>query len=97
MDVEGNVYVAGTGSSNAFKITPAGVITEIIDATGDSAGNRLDAPIGIAVDEAGNVYVTGAVSANAFKITPAGVITQIIDATGDGAGGKGVRGARFVL
>ncbi|MEE8170496.1 MAG: SBBP repeat-containing protein [Phycisphaerae bacterium] len=62
------------------------VITEIIDSTGDGAGNGLDVPEGIAVDGAGNVYVTGFGRHNAFKITPAGVITQIIDATGDGAG-----------
>ena len=92
VDTEGNTYVTGFGSDNAFKITPAGVITEIIDMTGDGAGNGLDGPIGIAVDAAGNAYVTGGGnflspgSNNAFKITPAGVITEIIDATGDGAG-----------
>ena len=31
----GNVYVVGIASDNAFRITPAGVVTEIIDATGD--------------------------------------------------------------
>ena len=35
MDSAGNVYVAGFVSKNVFKITPAGVITQIIDATGD--------------------------------------------------------------
>ena len=75
----------------------AQTITQIIDSTGDGAGNGLHSPTGIAVDAAGNVYVTGFGSRNAFKITPAGVITQIIDTTGDGAGGNGVRGARFVL
>ncbi len=34
-------------------------ITEIIDATGDGAGNALSAASGIAVDGSGNVYVTG--------------------------------------
>ena len=29
-------YVTGLGSDNAFKITPGGVIAEIIDATGDT-------------------------------------------------------------
>ena len=68
VDTEGNVYVSGIGSDNAFKITPLGVITEIIDSTGDGAGNPLDAPEGIAVDGLGNVYVTGYTSDNAFKI-----------------------------
>ncbi|UCG16714.1 MAG: SBBP repeat-containing protein, partial [Phycisphaerales bacterium] len=69
-----------------FITTPGGVITEIIDATGDGAGNALDNPYGIAVDSVGNAYVTGANTDNAFKITPTGAITEIIDATGDGAG-----------
>ena len=63
----------------------AGLITEIIDATGDG-GNPFVVPLGIAVDGSGNVYVTGRDSDNAFQITPGGAITEIIDATGDGAG-----------
>ncbi len=87
MDAVGNVFVTGFFVPyTAFRITPAGVITQIIDATGDGAGNTLGAPHGIAADAAGNVYVTGEGSNNAFKITPTGVITEIIDATGDGAG-----------
>ena len=73
-------------TNNVFKITPGGTITEIIDATGDGAGNTLSIPFGIAVDGSGNVFVAGAVSDNVFKITPGGTITEIIDATGDGAG-----------
>ena len=86
VDAAGNVYVAGRTSDNAFKITPGGVISEIIDATGDGVGHTLRFPAGIAVDNVGNVYVSGLASDNAFKITPGGVISEIIDATGDGAG-----------
>ena len=86
VDATGNVYVAGWGSHNAFRITPAGVITEIIDSSGDGAGNGLDQPFIIAVDATGDVYVTGFISDNAFRITPAGVVTEIIDCTGDGTG-----------
>ena len=87
VDAVGNVYVAGAGSNNAFKITPGGTITEIITSAGDGGGNTLDNPNGIAVDAAGNVYVTGQISNNAFKITPGGTITEIIDSAGDGANG----------
>ena len=68
MDGSGNVYVGGGNSQNAFKITPGGVITAIIDSTGDGGGNPLRGPLGLAVDNAGNVYVAGSVSDNAFKI-----------------------------
>jgi sugar lactone lactonase YvrE len=89
VDSGGNVYV---GSGNApspdhvFKITPQGIITEIIGSAGDGAGNPLDNPMGLAVDAEGNVYVVATASRNAFKITPQGAIIEIIDATGDGAG-----------
>ena len=103
VDSSGNVY-ATSAENSVFKIaTPGGcsvggtpcTITEIIDATGDGAGNVLNAPFGVAVDPIGNVYVTGGGSDNAFKIaTPGGcsvggtpcIITEIIDTTGDGAG-----------
>ncbi len=59
----------------------AGIITEIIDATGDGAGNGLNGTGDIAVDAAGNVYLTGEFSNNAFKITPA--CPWDIDGSGD--------------
>ena len=74
----------GSDCDEADKVLPA--ITQIIDATGDGAGNALDEPEGVAVDSDGNVYVAGSFSDNVFQITPGGTITEIIDATGDGAG-----------
>lgn len=50
VDSVGNFYVTGAESQNAFKITPDGVGTEIIDATGDGAGNILWNANAIAVD-----------------------------------------------
>jgi len=94
-DSSDNVFVAAVISDNVFKIDTPGAcstsgplctITEIIDATGDGAGNILDLPQDITTDSSGNVYVAGFDSSNAFQITPGGVITEIIDSTGDGAG-----------
>jgi len=68
VDDSGNAYVTGYSTDNAFKITPDGVITLIIDSTGDGMGNTLKYPNDIAVDDSGNVYVTGKESDNAFKI-----------------------------
>ena len=69
VDSSGNVYVAGFSSDNVFQITPGGTITEIIDATGDGAGNLLEAAYDVAVDSSGNVFVSGIFSDNAFKLT----------------------------
>lgn len=77
VDPNGNVYVASSGSSSVHRIaTPDGCstsgtpcdITQIIDATGDGAGNALAAAKGIAVDGDGNVYVGGRDSSNVFKV-----------------------------
>ncbi len=84
VDDAGGVYITGRLSDNAFKIAPGGATTEIIDDSGDGAGNGLSAPKGITVDVAGNAYVVGGDSDNVFQVTPEGAITQIIDASGDG-------------
>ena len=82
----GDIYVSGGGSNNVLKRTQLGAISEIIDALGDTAGNTLDFPTGVAVDSLDNVFVAGANSNNVFKITPDLVITEIIDFTGDRLG-----------
>ncbi len=41
-------------------VVSAQTVTEIIDATGDGAGNMLASPNGIAVDGSGNVFVNAA-------------------------------------
>ncbi|MFT7485276.1 MAG: hypothetical protein ACI9F9_001123, partial [Candidatus Paceibacteria bacterium] len=61
-------------------------VTEIIDATGDGAGNTLSQPRHVAADDAGNIYVTGRLSNNVLRITPGGTIKVLMDSTGDGAG-----------
>ena len=88
MDPAGNAYVSSSLGGNAHKITPAGVITQIITAAGDGAGNILDFPRGIAVDSGSFAYVTGFSSRNAFRIPLAGdgIITEIIDEVGNCVG-----------
>ncbi len=66
-DSTGNVYAAGRASSNAFQITPEGVITEVVGPAGDGTGSILHGPEDVAVDSAGNLYVAGFFSSNAFK------------------------------
>ncbi len=61
-----------------------GAATEIIDASGDGAGNTLELPAFLVVDASGNAFVAG--SGRVFRVTPAGVITMMIGPAGDGAG-----------
>ncbi|MBL1215817.1 MAG: hypothetical protein HND52_20790 [Ignavibacteriae bacterium] len=61
-------------------------VTQIIDKFGDGAGNRLNDPLGLALDGSGNIYVSGVLSDNVFRITPGGTITELVDWTGDGLG-----------
>ena len=90
----GDVYVTGFLTHNAFKITPGGVITEIIDRFGDGTGdgscdqddvkdnNPLCESFGVAVDPTdGHVMVTGLDSWNIFEITATGTITEIMHQT----------------
>lgn len=79
-------FIFGLSVLGAGRTVAQSITFQIISASGDGAGHRLEQPFGIAVDFAGNVYVTGYGTDNAFKITPDGVISQIIDASGDGAG-----------
>jgi sugar lactone lactonase YvrE len=84
VDGDDNLYFASGTPMTVRRMSPAGVVTDLIDATGDGAGNPLSSPWDVAIDGTGNVYVVGRNSDNAFKVTPGGVITEIIDSTGDG-------------
>ena len=86
VDADGNAYVVGMFSDNVFKITSGGVITKIMDASGDGVGNNLSQPVGVATDDEGYVYVTGSSSRNVFQVTTTGHIQEILNSTGDGSG-----------
>ncbi len=86
VDSQGNAYVAGFISQNVFKVTPAGVVSVVLDTNGDGLGNTLLGPNGISVDADDNLYVGGFHTSNVFRVTPGGAITEIIDSTGDGLG-----------
>jgi hypothetical protein len=103
VDPAGNTYVADNDNNTIRKISPAGEVTTLAGAPGES-GNvdgvginaRFDDPEGIAVDAAGNVYVADTDNNTIRKITPAGLVTTLAgspDETGS-ADGTGVN-ARF--
>jgi cysteine-rich repeat protein len=81
----GNVFINGLGSNNVFRVTPGGVITVVLDATGDGV-NAVGGPFESRVDPLGNLYTAMGIggSDNVFKTTPLGVVTQIVAPSGDG-------------
>lgn len=78
VDQADNVYVADFANSRVRKITPAGVVSTILDTSGEPpvgtafGMDRLNRPAGVAVDAAGNVYVSLAFTIR--RITPQGVV-----------------------
>ncbi|WP_146202894.1 T9SS type B sorting domain-containing protein [Pedobacter paludis] len=66
LDANSNIYICDFGSGAIRKVTPAGVVTTI--------GNATD-PTGLTADDAGNVFVSSSWDKVIYKITPAGVKT----------------------
>ncbi len=71
-DAAGNLYVSDLGNNMIRKITPAGGVSTLADA---SAG--FNKPAGIAVDPSGNLYVADNENHRIRKITPAGVVSTV--------------------
>ena len=105
VDPSGDLYVTGFLSHNVFQIAAPGTcstdgtpctIVEILDATGDGAGNLLDGAFGVAVEPDGTVYVTGNTSNNAFQITPGGTVAEIADGDTEDGDGNDINGFRCI-
>ena len=90
MDSAGKVSVTGANADNAFKSTPGGTITEIIDSTGDGNGLNRPGPEGIAVDSAGRGGI------HALDVNAAGrrFLTGGVNPADSIVGGKGARRRR---
>jgi len=103
VDEAGNAYVADSWNHSIRKITPAGVVTTLAGASGQSgdldgvgSAARFNLPSGVAVDGAGNVYVADAENHTIRKITPDGTVTTLAGSSGHrgSANGSG-SSARF--
>lgn len=101
VDAGGSLYVADTGNLTIRKITPAGVVTTLAGAAGQSgsadglgASARFTAPTDLAVDALGNLYVADANTVR--KIAPGGMVSTFAGVAGQGGqvGGDGPQ-ARF--
>jgi cysteine-rich repeat protein len=82
LDAAGNLYVTGLSSSNVFRVTPTGVVTQIIDPTANGSGFPFVFPDQLAVGADGKLYV----STNTRVLVRAGngTISQVIGPEGAG-------------
>jgi streptogramin lyase len=77
VDHAGNLYVGDVDASAVFKLSPAGVVTEL-----SGSGSAVKDPIGVAVSRDGTVLVADADDNDVFKISAAGGITKLGQPTG---------------
>ncbi|WP_375434920.1 NHL repeat-containing protein [uncultured Hymenobacter sp.] len=86
---DGTLYVADAGNHTIRCITPAGVVTTLAGAAGQSgsldgtgAAARFFSPVGLALDAHGILYVTDAGNHTIRKVTAAGVVTTVAGTAG---------------
>ena len=103
IDGKDNLYVADEGNSNIRKITPAGVVSTLAGAAGESGSAdgtgpaaRFAGPRSLAADAAGNVFVVDTDNHTVRQITPAGVVTTLAGKAGESGKADGTgAAARF--
>ncbi|MGB8169123.1 MAG: choice-of-anchor tandem repeat GloVer-containing protein, partial [Chthoniobacteraceae bacterium] len=98
--IDGNFYGTtsdgGTGGyGTIFKTTPAGVVTTLVEFTGNGPSNKGATPAaGLLLAKDGDFYGTTAKGGandlgTIFKVTTAGTLTTLVEFTGNGAINKG--------
>ncbi|MBK8092248.1 MAG: hypothetical protein IPK32_09800 [Verrucomicrobiaceae bacterium] len=94
---DGNFYGTtsdgGNGNGTVFKMTPAGVLTTLVEFTGNGAGSSPQSSLvqGSDGNFYGTTHYTNYLNGNGtlFRMTPAGALTTLIQFTGNGATNKG--------
>ncbi|HEU5077678.1 MAG TPA: NHL repeat-containing protein [Opitutaceae bacterium] len=98
IDANGIAYVADTFNHTIRSISPAGVVTTLAGAAGQSgsadgvgANARFNSPAGVALDGQGNLYVADTLNQTIRKIDAAGNVSTLagspgVEGSDDGAG-----------
>ena len=98
VDSAGNLYVSDSGRGRIARITPQGDVTNLVgDGTpetywgdgGKATDSALDAPLGVAVDNAGNLYISDSKNSRVRKVSIDGVITTVAGTGIPGHSGDG--------
>ena len=97
VDGAGNLYIADPYNHRIRKVDSTGTITTIAGTGEQGFGGdggpaiqaQLDAPSGVAVDEAGNLYIADWSNARIRKVDGTGTITTIAGTGEQGFGGDG--------
>jgi cysteine-rich repeat protein len=82
LDAAGNLYVAGRDSYNVFRVTPAGVVTQIIDPTANGSGFSFFGPDHLAIGADGTLYVS--THEHVLALAGNGTISRVIGPEGAG-------------
>lgn len=100
VDVNGNLYIADSGSNRVRKVSASGVITTVAGAGGlgdpgfsgdggPATAAKLQAPSGVAVDQQGNIYIADTGNGRIRKIDTIGTITTVAGRGNGTAAGDG--------
>jgi sugar lactone lactonase YvrE len=100
VDAGGNVFVGDTSGQQVRRITPAGVVTTVVDrkaianaAGGSVSGAEEFVPAAMAFDRSGNLYICG--THYIWEITSAGVVSTITGTAGSGSSNGPLSAAQF--
>lgn len=96
----GNFYgTTANGGANdlgtVFTMTPAGVLTTLVEFTGNGASNKGSRPLGSLVQSSDGSFLGTTASGGdnnlgtVFKMMPGGELTTLVNFTGNGASNKG--------
>jgi uncharacterized protein (TIGR03437 family) len=97
VDTSGNLFIADTLSHRIRKVTPGGTISTVAGTgnasfSGDDASATtaaLNAPRGVAVDDAGDIFIADTANHRIRQVTPDGAIHTIAGAGPAGLAGDG--------
>ncbi len=81
-DSSDNLYFSDLLGDRVFRLTPGGVVTEIIGPAGDGLGHPMLNCQQLRVDSKDRVYAVDYISNTVFRVTPSGDVSAVLDSTG---------------